>query len=192
MRRSTVVLLVVLTFALAAVTAELAASIRGRREIAHHRGREHEATPSARGGSAEDAPELVVRAAAPGRSSPVRQPRAEEAGPASTVVAAVRGREEQIAARSAAMTADLEKIAARHPGGAVTFVDCGQEPCAARLQAPEPGALQALLTDLSAVYGGHVSAELLEHLDGDQGRWYEADVAVGTPDPEPVPAPLKE
>jgi hypothetical protein len=110
---------------------------------------------------------------------------AEEPGSSKTVGSSAVSRE--VRALTDAMTTDLEKIGARHPGAAVTFVDCGQAPCAARLQAPDARLLHEFVSDVSAVYGGHVSIDMREHLDGYTGHWYEADLAVGTEDPEGVP-----
>lgn len=59
--------------------------------------------------------------------------------------------------------------------------------CRARMQARDPAALKTLLQGASTLYAGHLAIEVAERFDAFTGRWFEADIHVGTDDAHPLP-----
>jgi hypothetical protein len=57
-----------------------------------------------------------------------------------------------------------------------------------RLKSADARVLHAVASDVSDAYQGHARIVLRRHGDGGLGRWFEADLTVGTPEVTPVPS----
>ncbi|MDB4980345.1 MAG: hypothetical protein JWM82_1097 [Myxococcales bacterium] len=123
----------------------------------------------------------VPLAPKPETADPPVEPKAPPSPPPE-VLAPPERREAQAVRRAV----DLAMI--RNPGASVAFTDCAEDPCMTRLKSADPRVLHAVASDVSDAYDGHARIVLREHLDGFLGRWFEADVTVGTPEATPVPS----
>ncbi len=151
--------------------------------------------PSAPNSNAPQGGEAV--AANPSRPAAVETP--PPVSPAAQVVSA----------EEAAIRSRLEPLVANRADANMTFVVCeipkpGEQEttggparaeggdrskpvCRTRFQARDPAALDTLLRQASSIYSGHLAAELNERFDAFTGRWFEADINLGTVDTHPIP-----
>jgi hypothetical protein len=68
--------------------------------------------------------------------------------------------------------------------------DLDQPVCRARVQARDRNTLAQVVREASSLYEGHVAVEVREHMTAFNGLLYEADLRVGTDDPQPIPSDI--
>jgi hypothetical protein len=84
----------------------------------------------------------------------------------------------------------LSGFMGQHPGTELKFVACDEDgtPCRARVQARDLESVVAAAKATSAQYGGRVDIKIHEQPTAFNGKFYVAELQVGTEDKRPVPS----
>lgn len=87
----------------------------------------------------------------------------------------------------------LSAVMDQHPGTELKFVACDEEgaPCRARLQARDLETVVAAASEASAQYDGHLDIKLHEQPTAMSGRFFVAELQVGTEDQRSVPTDVE-